>query len=130
MAIYTTTEQLKQTLVSLFERMAEDPALVASLANSRLILRFKITAPSFDMVINGRKTPPQIMYGVSQLRPDLDLGLSADALHKILLGELRLSQAVSSGQLRVGGAVWKSFALEQVFHSAQALYSQVLQEHR
>jgi hypothetical protein len=128
MAVYSTTDQLRKVLEQLFARLAQDAALVESLSKSRLILRFKITSPAFDATINGRKSPPQVIYGATHLRPDLDLVLSADTLHQILLAELRLGQAVSSGQLRVGGAVWKSFALEDLFHRAQQIYPQVLQE--
>ena len=54
--------------------------------------------------------------------------MNADALHKILLGELRLSSAVATRQLVVRGPIHKSFVFEDIFHSAQAFYPNVLEE--
>ena len=79
-------------------------------------------------MVNGRKDPPQITYGKTALRPDLEIQLSADTLHKILLGELRLSSAVATRQLAVRGPIHKSLVFEDIFHSAQAFYPSVLEE--
>jgi len=88
----------------------------------------RVTAPETDVVVNGRKDPPHITYGKTSLRPDLEIELSADALHKILLGEIRLGSAVAARQLVVRGPIYKSFVFEDIFHSAQAFYPKVLEE--
>ena len=99
-----------------------------SVVSSKLILRLRVTAPEADVVINGRKNPPVISYGKTALRPDLEIELGADALHQILLGELRLSSAVASRQLVVRGPIFKTFVFEDIFHSAQSFYPSVLAE--
>jgi hypothetical protein len=72
--------------------------------------------------------PVQIHYGSSPKKPDLDVDLTADALHQILLGELRLRKALGSGAMKVKGPFWKSFALEEILHHGQALYPQVIRD--
>ena len=57
-----------------------------------------------------------------------EIVLNAEALHKILLGELHLSSAVAARQLVVRGPIYKSFVFEDIFHSAQAFYPKVLEE--
>lgn len=128
MPIYSNPEQLQSTLNTLFARVGQDPQAVKSVVGSKLILRLRVTAPSADVVVNGRKNPPQITYGTTTLRPDLEIELSADALHQILLGELRLSSAVAARQLVVRGPIFKTFVFEDIFHSAQAFYPSVLEE--
>jgi hypothetical protein len=128
MPVYSNAEILQTTLKSLFARVGKDPQAVQSVVSSRLILRLRVTAPEADVVINGRKNPPQVTYDQISLRPDLEINLSADALHSILLGELRLSSAVASKQLVVRGPIFKTFVFEDIFHSAQAFYPSVLEE--
>jgi putative sterol carrier protein len=128
MPIYPNSEILQTTLNNLFHRVGQDPEAVKSVVSSKLILRLNVSAPAADVLINGRKNPPSISYGKTTLRPDLEISLSADALHQILLGELRLSSAVASKQLVVKGPIFKSFVFEDIFHSAQAIYPSLLKE--
>jgi hypothetical protein len=128
MPVYSQSEKLVETLQVLFERIqSAHPGATASLAASRLIIRLACSAPAAEITINGRKQPVQITYGKSPLRPDLDIQLNADALHQILLGELTLSQAVGSGEVKIKGPVWKSFVLEDVLHHGQAIYPGLLE---
>ena len=128
MPVYPNEEILQTTLKTLFARVGQDPQAAKSVVSSKLILRLRTTAPEADVVVNGRKNPPEITYGQTKLRPDLEIELNADALHKILLGELRLSSAVASKQLIVRGPIFKTFVFEDIFHSAQGFYPGVLEE--
>ena len=128
MPVYPNAELLQTTLNNLFGRVGKDPQAVKSVVDSKLILRLRVTAPVADVVVNGRKNPPAITYGKTTLRPDLEIELSADALHQILLGELRLSSAVAARQLVVRGPIFKTFVFEDIFHSAQKFYPDVLDE--
>jgi hypothetical protein len=126
MPVYQHTEQLHQALETLFHQVGQDPQAVKGLMASRLIVRLRISEPALEIVINGRTNPPKVIYGKSSLQPDLDIGVSADALHQILLGKLGLANAVSSGALKVGGPVWKSFVLADIFHSGQRFYPEII----
>ena len=112
MTSYQSSEQLLQVLKLLFGRVnTQNPEAADAVSKARLIIRLSLHEPAAEVVINGRKRPPEITYGPSSLRPDLDVDLSADALHNILLGELPLSKAVSSKQMKARGPIWKSFVL-------------------
>jgi hypothetical protein len=65
---------------------------------------------------------------MSALRPQLDVELTADSLHRILLKELSLRKALGSGAMKVRGPVWRTVALEEILHHGQDLYPQVLHE--
>ncbi len=127
---FANAETLQNTLNTLFERVGQDPEAIGSVVSSKLILRLRVTDPSADVVVNGRRNPPAISYGKTTLHPDLEVEMSAEALHKILLGELRLGNAVASRQLKVRGPITKSFVFEDIFHSAQALYPDLRKELR
>ena len=125
---FANAEILQNTLNTLVQRVGEDPEAVKSVVSSKLILRLRVTEPVADVLINGRRNPPAISYGKTSLRPDLEVEMNAEALHLILLGELRLGSAVASRQLKVRGPITKSFVFEDIFHSAQALYPKLREE--
>lgn len=128
MPVYTHTDQLYSSLRLLFGRIQRDPDATRLVADARMVIRLRCNAPVAEVVINGRLLPVKISYGATALRPDLDVALSADALHRILLAELPLRKAIGSGQMKVRGPILKTYALESVLHSGQALYPQVLRE--
>ena len=129
MPVFSSSEQLIQVFQTLFGRMAEkNPQISQEVAASKLIIRFLVKNPSGIITLNGRHNPVQVAYGANSFRPDLQVELSGDALHSILLGELRLSKALSSGQMKVKGSLLKSFALEDIFHQCQAIYPEVAKE--
>ncbi|MCA9873675.1 MAG: SCP2 sterol-binding domain-containing protein [Ardenticatenaceae bacterium] len=131
MAVYATEEQLYETLQLLFARMAAQHADAdAALLKSRLRIRLRCTEPTAVITFNARERPLQILYGreAGQTAVDLDVAILTDALHEILLGNLRLSKALGSGQLKPEGPVWKVTALADLFRAAQAIYPAVVAE--
>jgi hypothetical protein len=127
MAIYATDEQLYSCFKALFSRIAEeDDAAATALLKSKLSIRFKCSDPTASITIDARKKPVDISYGSASIKPLLDINLSADTLHKILLGEIGLSKAMGSGRMKPKGPIWKTVALEPLLHDAQRLYPEVL----
>jgi len=130
MPVFSSSDQIYAVMKTLFSRIGEkDPQAARIITQSRLILRLRLSQPTADVTINGRHNPLDLAFGNSPLIPDLELSISADALHYILTGQLRFSKALGSGQLKLRGPVWKAFVLEDVFKHLQSLYPIVLQEH-
>jgi len=114
----------------LFARMeAEDPQAADGLLKKRLCVKLRCTNPEAEMMFDCRKRPLAISYHGNHIKPDLDVEVTCDALHQILLGELRLSKAVGSKQLKPNGPVWKVTPLADLFHQAQKIYPDVARQH-
>ena len=129
MAIYRDTEQFYTCTRQLFARIEEmDPNAAAALLQSRLVIRLQLTQPSGELVINGRGTAVTTYFGPNGTKPDLDITLSGDTLHAILLGQLTLTKALGSGKLNVKGPVWKAVVLADLFRQSQTLYPAILRE--
>lgn len=79
-------------------------------------------------MINGRKKPVSVTYGENRIRPEVDVDLTTDTLHYILLGELRLAKALKTKELKVHGPVRKVLAAAELFHQCQAIYPRILRE--
>ena len=129
MTIFADTDQFYTITRALFARIAKnDPGAAAAILASRLVIRVRCTGPNGEFTLDGRQRPLQTSFGPTKQRPTLDIELSADTLHHIMLGELSLKTALANGKLAVRGPVWKAMALADLFRHSQGLYPQVLKE--
>ncbi|MEJ2749010.1 MAG: SCP2 sterol-binding domain-containing protein [Anaerolineae bacterium] len=130
MPFYATADQLYASLQVLFARIeAEQPQAAEMMLRSRLSFRFRCSDPAAVLVIDARQRPLHITYGsYNTIKPDLDVTLSTDTLHAILLGQLTLTKALGSKRLVPAGPIWKTKALAELFQQAKTIYPQVLAE--
>jgi len=130
MPLYTNADQLYACIGTLFNRVLEEsPDVEQAILASGLVIHMRCTAPTADFTLNGRRRPIQTSYGPSSLRPDLDVELAADTLHRILMDELSTQKAAASKLLKVKGLVWKISTLADLLTQGRAFYPQVLREH-
>lgn len=129
MPFYESADQLYHCLQTLFARVREvNPGAGEAIMAQRLIIRMHITQPPAEITTNGRRRPLQTLYGSSPLHPDVEVEMSGDTLHRILLDELPMKKAFATGVMKVRGPYWKTLALANLFHESQALYRGVLAE--
>jgi alkyl sulfatase BDS1-like metallo-beta-lactamase superfamily hydrolase len=121
---YQNEAQLYNCMQDLFGRVEADlPQATESLVKAKLCIRFNISSPEAMLVVNAQKRPLQIEYGrANSHKPDLDVDVTGEALHQILLGQLSLTKAVGSKQVKPKGPIWKIMALADLFYHAQKIY--------
>ncbi|MCA9933543.1 MAG: SCP2 sterol-binding domain-containing protein [Ardenticatenaceae bacterium] len=120
--LYVCTEQL------IYRIQEEDPKANDAMVAVRLIIQMRVSEPDGVIVLNGRSRPVTTSFSIDGLKPDLEISLSGDTLHQILLGELGLRQAMSQKLLRVNGPVFKAMVLAPLFSHTQRIYPQILRE--
>jgi len=129
MPLYTNAEELYRVMDRLFSQLRQEkPGAVEAVAQSRLIIALRFTDVEAVVWINGRKRPPEVSFGPTPARPDLDVSLTTAVLHEILLGKLYLSKAMVTKQVSVKGTTWKTLALADLFYHCQAIYPQIIAE--
>ena len=129
MPVFNSTEQFYKVTKMLFDRVQEqNPSAAADLESSKIIIRFNTTNPTAVLVLNGRRHPAEVSYGENRVRPEVDVNMAADTLHKILLGELGLAKALSSKALRVRGPMRKTLRVADLFHQCQNYYPDILRK--
>ena len=89
--------------------------------------------PGRVISLDTRCTPACFSVGTDcQGKVDLGLRIAADTLHRIWLGEIRMSDAFASGQIKLETNPLRAFALmgkfETVFRYAERQYPVVLRE--
>jgi hypothetical protein len=130
MAVFADEALFLTVMQALFVRMEnEDPQAADGLLKAKLCVQLRCSDPTAVMVFDGRKRPLSISYSANGIKPDLDVEVTCDAMHHILLGDLRLSKAVGSKQLKPNGPVWKVTPLAELFHQAQKIYPDVARQY-
>ena len=129
MPFFTDANQIYTTMQALFEQLRhETPNPIDTLVSSHLSIRLKLSGPEAQILINGRKHPVEVNYGLTNGRVDLEIEMTADLLHQILLDEYSIKKGFANGELKVRGPVWKTLAFADIFMKGRTYYPQVLQE--
>ena len=129
MPVYQNSDQLYDALQTLFNRIeTEHPAAIQDVAKVGLTFRFSCNDPAGEIWIDGRQSPPATSFGPGSGKADLDVSLSADSLHEILLGRLFLVKALGAKKIQVKGPFMKAKALYDVFAASKAIYPDILRE--
>ena len=127
MPFYPSTEQFYSVTSGLFATIGQNNAHAADgILKARLIIRLRVHDPEAEILLDGRQAPLKTSFGPSTLRPELDIEMAADTLHRILLGELALSKALNGGLLKVKGPILKTLPLANLFHQGRRYYPDVL----
>ena len=114
---------------ALFESMRDiTPNPVDALVSSHMIIRLNLTDPDAYITINGRQRPVTIDYGSPNGRADMEIGMTAETLHLILLDEYSIKQGFSNGELKLRGPIWKALSFADIFQKGRTYYPQVLQD--
>ena len=130
MSIYSSDEQLYTCFEKLFGVIeSHDPKAADALLKASLAIRFECREPQASITIDARKAPVAVHYGANEIKPTIKVGLTADVLHCLLLGDIRLGKAIGSKLVDLDGPIWKTLSLADIFHYAQQFYPAVLQEH-
>ena len=126
---YASSEQLYGAMQLLFDQLsAQKPGPMDSLAASRLTIRFRLLQPEAEITINGRAQPARMLYGKNHLRPDLQVEMQADLLHRILIREASIRESFAGGKLKVLGPIWKTQVLVDILEAGRTLYPAIVRE--
>jgi len=128
MPFYTEAQQIYDVMQALFESMRDiEPNPVDALVSTHMIIRLTLTDPDAHITINGRQRPVKIDYGPASGRADMEIEMTAEILHLVLLDEYSIKQGFSNGELKVRGPIWKALSFADIFQKGRAYYPQVLE---
>lgn len=129
MPVFSSADEVYRVFDALFSQLqAQNGDATRAVSKSKVVIRLNCTQPDCAITLNGRKNPPVATFGETKLRADVQVGMTADVLHQIFLGEQSLKKAVAAKKVTVRGPVWKTFALGEIFSQGRALYPAVLEK--
>ena len=125
--IYSSVDQLYSVYSTMFDEIADDDS-IDGLVRQQMIINFQLKDPGADIWVDGRSRPVATAFEPIGAVATLTAKLSADSMHKLLLGTLPLGQAVLFRKLKVSGAKSKAMQLEPLLHACQAVYPRIADE--
>ncbi|MEQ3550521.1 sterol carrier protein [Pseudonocardia nematodicida] len=110
MAVFTDEAEVYEYLGGVFRMGLEDPALVAKLQPSGVVLRITYTDPAAVITVDMRSAEVHTGAGNGPV-PDIELFMSADTGNRFWLGKVVLPVALARGEVRAKGPVSKLLTL-------------------
>ena len=129
MPVYSSAEQLYTTFDLLFKEVqSRDSKAAEKVQKAKVLIRFYLQDPEASIIINGRRNPATITFDDMRIRPEVDVKMSADTFHYIILGDKRLSKSLANGSMKIKGPARKALALADLFKQCQDFYPEILRE--
>lgn len=134
MPFFKESKEMYSIFQTLFDRVASHPKVGPALADSGLIVSFKVREPEGELTINCREKPAgegkyiSFILGGSDLNPDFTILSSSDFCHKFWLGKVDIVTSLFSGEAKADGDFSKAMKLLPVIKSINELYSQTLRD--
>ena len=130
MPIYDNAQQLYACVGDLFDEVQRShPGASDAIGRAGMNYRLRTVKPAGTILIAGRRKPPAVHFDPAGSQVDIDIQLSADTLHQILLGDLSVTKALGQRRLVVKGPVFKALSLTDLFRHGRTIYPQVLRAH-
>lgn len=118
---YADGALLREVYSSMFAEIADDESM-NELVELQMVINFRLHDPGADIWVDGRARPVDTTFGPIGVDATLTARLSADSMHKLLLGTLPLGKALLFRKLKVSGSKSKAMQLEPLLHACQSVY--------
>jgi putative sterol carrier protein len=96
-----------------------------TLVDLQMVINFRLREPEADIWVDGRSRPVVTTFAPIGVDATLTARLSADSMHRLLLGTLPLGKALLFRALTVSGSKAQAMHLEPLLHACQAVYPQI-----
>jgi len=133
MPFYADAKTFYEVMNDLFSQVMARPDLLKPLRDGKVVLRIATTGPDAILVVDGRAIPPRFTTGTDPAgKVDVGLSLSADVLHNVWLGKIRLRDAYLAGKVHLDSNPLKALSLMtgllEMFRFVEGLYPGVLKK--
>lgn len=133
MAYFKDAAELYECFGGFFKEATKDPEMAPKIAASKLIIRFNYTNPDSVITVDAKNPPPpgqyfNIIEGPCDLKPDVDMHMSADVAHRFWHGKVNLVQALAKGEMKAQGPIPSILKLLPAIKPAYTLYPEYLRK--
>lgn len=128
MAIFESSERLKEVLGGFFEYLTNDVDMRKKLLDSKLTMKFVYSDPPLAITIDLSGERPVFTFNDDQKKPEVEMSMKADTAHRFWYGKVNLVMALARREMVAKGPIPKLLKLLPVIKPAYDLYPQYLQE--
>ncbi|EHR53531.1 putative sterol carrier protein [Saccharomonospora marina XMU15] len=125
MGVFKDEAEVHKYIGGVFEKGLADPQIGPKLSGSGVILQITYTDP--DAVVTVDMPNGKVYAGASDLKPVVELFMTADDGNRFWLGELNLATALAKGKVRAKGPTSKVLKLVPAAKSLFPTYREMLE---
>lgn len=131
MPYFKDQREMQDIQRAFFDRVASDAKVGPQLRAAGLIIRFQLQDPSGIVTIDGRSEGGEgrhfaVVFGDSDLRPDITFTSSADLSHELWQGRLDIINALFTGKVKASGDVSQAMKIVPALKPIADIYKNVL----
>jgi putative sterol carrier protein len=128
MAVFKSAADAEQLLGGALIRALDLPEVREKFEKANLKILLHYTDPDFDVAIDSTERPPMVRVGTpSEEYPNV-LTLSCDTGHKFWSGQLNMTKATVTGQIKVSGSMAKLMGLVPAVKPVFPVYQDLARE--
>ena len=129
MSAFSDSEQLYRVMLSLWQRIKENPEMSQKLLASGLIVRFNYKEPDGVITIYcSDKVNMRVYADKCEVKPIVEMDMKSDFAHSFWLGQENVAMAMLQGKFTSKGPMQRALALLPCVQPAFKIYPQVRQE--
>ena len=128
MAVFESAEKGVEIIGGFFNLMGDTPVIADKLLASKMIIKFVYSNPDFSIVIDCSGEKIVILPNDNELKPLVEMSMSADIAHKFWYGKVNLTMALTRRQMIAKGPIPKVLKLLPAIKPSYAMYPVYLEE--
>ena len=128
MAVFESAEKGVEIIGGFFNLMGDTPVIADKLLASKMVIKFIYSNPDFSIVIDCSGEKIVILPNDNELKPLVEMSMSADIAHKFWYGKVNLTMALTRRQMIAKGPIPKVLKLLPAIKPSYAMYPVYLEE--
>jgi len=128
MAIFESSQRLRQVLGGFFEYLTDNAEMRKKLLDSKMVLKFAYADPPLTITIDLTGDSPVFSFDDVAKKAEVEMSMKADTAHKFWFGKVNLVMALARREMVAKGPIPKILKLLPVIKPAYELYPVYLKE--
>lgn len=129
MSVFADPDELKHVMVSLWQRIKNDPGMSAQLLRSRLIVQFRYRDPEGILTIDASDGQEiKIEWGPTSTKPVIEMAMKADVANDFWMGRITIPVAILTGKIVSRGPTPIALAMLPVIRPAFQIYPEIMSD--
>lgn len=128
MPVFKSVEDAQALLAGALQRAMEMPEVREKFEKANLKILLHYTDPEFDMTIDSTQRPPLVAVGKPAEEYPNVLTLSCDTGHQFWSGQVNMTKAAVTGQIKISGSMAKLIGLVPAVKPVFPVYHELAEE--
>jgi SCP-2 sterol transfer family len=122
MPVFETKDELHRCFGSLFKAVIARIMEENNLKTTEISVRFTLSDPATSFSVIADRERQIIFYDDEGWKPDMEFWLTSDMAHRMLMGKVNLTDAITKGLIRAKGPFFKILKILPYLRVSKEIY--------